>query len=188
MLPDTLPATVLNAQDEQGLTPLVLAVKSRNMTLLQWLLSHGADANVVGGALAAPTCVTGHAVQLKDARYLEQLLAFGASVHFHDVLGRTPLHHALDLKHSEHLQLLVLYGANLDARHIDFRQARYAQTIRQVINDLPVDMSGAALKTAMAQGIAARRRLVVLTLGARVVPALSPDVLHLICQYASLTH
>ena len=187
MLPDMLSASVLDARDAQGFTPLVLAVKSRNMTMVQWLLSHGADPNTDSAKLpVAPRAITA-AVQLKDAQYLEKLLAFGASVHVCDVMGKSPLSQALDLQHAEHLQLLVLYGANLDAYHIQFRHgATNIQTIRQIIKDFPVGTSGAALKTAMAQGLAARRRLIVLTLGARIVPALSRDILQLICQYSSL--
>ena len=187
MLPDMLPASVLDARDAQGFTPLVLAVKSRNMAMVRWLLSHGADPNADSAAPPiAPRPITA-AVQLKDAQYLEHLLACGASVHFCDVLGKSPLSQALDLQHAEHLQLLVLYGANLDVYHIQFRHGATAiQTIRQIIKDFPVGTSGAALKTAITQGLAARRRLVVLTLGARVVPALARDILQLICQYSSL--
>ena len=187
MLPNTLSSIVLDARDAQGFTPLVLAVKSRNMTMVQWLLSHWADPNIDSATQpVAPRPITA-AVQLKDAQYLEKLLAFGASVHVCDVMGKTPLGQALDLQHAEHLQLLVLYGANVDIDHIQFRHgATSTQTIRQIIKDFPVGTSGAALKTAMAQGLAARRRLVVLTLGARIVPALSRDILQLICQYSSL--
>lgn len=187
MLPDTLPAGVLEARDAQGFTPLVLAVKSRNIAMVQWLLSHGADPNASPTPPpVAPRPIT-VAVQLKDAQYLEQLLASGASVHFTDVLGNTPLSQALNLQHAEQLQLLVLYGANLDVSHIQFRHgATGLQTIRQIIKDFPAGTSGAALKTAMVQALAARRRLAVLTLGSRVVPALSRDVMQIICQYSSL--
>ena len=185
-LPDMLSATVLDARDAQGFTPLVLAVKSRNITMVQWLLSHGADPNADSATLPTLRPITA-AVQLKDAQYLKQLLDVGASVHFCDVLGKTALSQALDLQHAEHLQLLVLYGANLDVYHIQFRHgATDIQTIRQIIKEFPAGTSGAALKTAMAQGLAARRRLVVLALGARIVPALSRDILQLICQCSSL--
>ena len=186
LLPQTLPATTLNAQDAQGLMPLTLAVQSRNMTMLQWLLTHGADPNTTNRTQPASRPITA-AVRLKDPRYLEKLLAFGASVHCYDVFYKTPLSHALDLQHPDHLQLLVLHGANLDAHHMQFRHgAGYSQTIRHIINDFPVGTSGAGLKAAMVQGLAARRHLVVLTLGARVAPDLSRDILQLICQYSSL--
>lgn len=187
MLPDTLSASVVEARDAQGFTPLVLAVKSRNIAMVRWLLSHGADPNADSSTPPiAPRPITA-AVQLKDAQHLQQLLAFGASVHCCDVLGNTPLSQALNLQHAEQLQLLVLYGANLDVRHTQFRHgATGVQTIRQIINDFPAGTSGAALKTAMVQALAARRRLAVLTLGSRVVPALSRDVLQIICQYSSL--
>ena len=182
-----LSASILDARDAQGFTPLVLAVKSRNMTMVRWLLSHGADPNSSDSTTVHTFRPMTAAIQLKDAQFLAQLLAFGASVHFRDALGRTVLSQALDLQHAEHLQLLVLYGASLDVRHIQFRHtATNIQTIRQIIMDFPAGTSGAALKTAMTQGLAARRRLVMLALGARIVPALSRDILQLICQYSSL--
>ena len=186
LLPEMLPATILNTQDAQGLTPLTLAVKSRNMTMLQWLLTHGADPNTTNPTRPASRPITA-AVQLKDPAYLEKLLAYGANVHCRDVFYKTPLSHALDLQHRDHLQLLVLYGANLDAHHIQFRHgAGHSQTIRHIISDFPAGTSGAGLKAAMVQGLAARRHLVVLTLGARVAPDLSQDILQLICQYSLL--
>lgn len=193
MLPDTLPGRVLNAPDSDGLTPLVLAVQSRNMALLQWLLSHGADPDCTHTSFPVPRPVTA-ALKLKDARYLEQLLASGASINFCSMFGKPPLSSALDFEHADHLQLLVQYGADVDAPHMKgaFHPTHGAshsgeRTIRQAICENRDGTSGAALKTAMAQGLAPRRHLVVFTLGARAVPALPRDVLQLICQYASLT-
>lgn len=186
MLPDTLPASVLDAPDSGGLTPMVLAVQSRNMALLQWLLSHGADPDCTHTSLPVPRPVTA-ALKLKDARYLEQLLASGATVNFCSMFGKSPLSSALDFEHADHLQLLVQYGADLDALHMNGASHSGDQTIRQTISENRDGTSGAALKTAMAQGLAPRRHLVVLTLAARAVPALPRDVLQLICQYASLT-
>jgi len=99
------------------------------------------------------------------------------------------------MQHAKHLQLLVLYGANLDEHpeiayaydRVDYGACyNPCQAIRQTINDFAVGTPGAALRTAMAQGLAARRHLVVLILGARVAPALSQDTVQLICQYACL--
>lgn len=103
--------------------------------------------------------------------------------------------HALDLQHAEHLRLLVMYGADLDEHKISstmYEHIRYTpshnhdQPMRQFIKELPLRSAGAALRAAMAQGLAARRHLVVLILGTRVACTLSQDVMQLICQYASL--
>lgn len=162
------------------------------MALLQWLLSHGADPDGGGLATSAPKPITA-ALQLKDARYLGQLLANGAASNVCAVPGKSLLSSALELRHADHLELLVQYGADLDAVHENDSTHRthgvsdsHDQTIRQTISDFPAGSSRVALKTAMAKGLAARRHLVVLTLGARAVPALSRDVLQLICQHASL--
>ena len=95
MLPQTLPANVLNGHEAETGTPLMLSLASRNTALVQWLLLHGTDLNAVSTPIAR--CPIMVAVRLKDAQYLEQLLSFGANVHCHDAIGRTPLSCTLDI-------------------------------------------------------------------------------------------
>lgn len=43
MLPDTIPAHILEAEDDHFMTPLLLAVRSRNLAVVEWLLAQGVD-------------------------------------------------------------------------------------------------------------------------------------------------
>ena len=129
-------------------------------------------------------------MKVRDAWFLEQLLAFGESVHSLGGCEKTALGLALDLQHAEHLRLLVLHAANLDEHPVIVNSVTGSsyisdRSVRQTISDLPVRTPGAALKTAMAQGLADRLHLVVSIL-AHLAPAMSQDNMQLICQYADL--
>ena len=183
MLPPDLSEQTQNAADKQGGIPLTYAVMSRNKTMLTWLLQHSADPN--GDIMSTPIM---QAICVKDVTFLQDLLTAGATVHCRDAANKSPLNLAVELQHSEHLQLLVTYGANLKSHHFQFRHGcGTSQTVWHFVQDFPAGTSGAALKTAVARGLAVRRHLVVMALAAHVAPHLPRDVLHLICQYASLT-
>lgn len=195
MLPDTIPAHILDAEDDHRRTPLLLAVRSRNLAVVEWLLAQGVDPDDNINVEESSLWPVIEAVKLRSAQIFIRLLNCGATVHCRDEYGRTPVSHALDLQHAEHLRLLVMYGADLDEHkvsstvyeHIRFTPSHnHDQPMRQFIKELPLRSAGAALRAAVAQGLAARRHLVVLILGTRVPCSLSQDVMQLICQYASL--
>jgi len=187
MLPTHLPGDILNARDQKGCVSLTLALKTRNRTLVTWLLEHGADPNGLGVSIS-PYLPIMQALQLKDVTFLQYLLTAGATVHCRNGASKSPLSVAVEKQHPEHLQLLVLYGANLESHHAQFRfGCSTTKTVRQVIYDFPIGTSGAVLKPAVAKALAIRRHLLVMILAARVAPDLPRDVVQLICQYAQVT-
>ncbi|DBA97591.1 hypothetical protein WJX77_012135 [Trebouxia sp. C0004] len=187
MLPSHLPGNILNARDQKGCVPLTLALKTRNKTLVTWLLENGADPNGLGVSIS-PYLPIMQALQLKDVTFLQYLLTAGATVHCRNGASKSPLSLAVEKQHPEHLQLLVLYGANLESHHAQFRfGCSTTKTVRQVIYEFPIGTSGAVLKPAIAKALAIRRHLLVMILAARVAPDLPRDVVQLICQYAQVT-
>jgi hypothetical protein len=81
----------LNARGDDGVTPLLVALRARRIGAVMWMLQRGADASAVDGsgrgALHELTSADG--VRLCDA-----LLAGGADPTHADAAGRTPLHAA----------------------------------------------------------------------------------------------
>ena len=186
LLPIDLPQQTLNALDLEGKTPLTHAIEARNRAMTTWLLQHCADPDFTADNRPHYRPVFA-AVNAKDIFFLQQLLDAGTSIHVKDYVQDTPLNKALQQQHAEHFYLLILYGANLDARHARFRFGYSGpSTVRQVIQDFPEGTSGALLRDAVKKALAARRRLVVMTLAARAAPKLVPDVLQLICTFSGV--
>ncbi len=73
-------------------TPLQQAIEIGDLTLVQWLLSHGAN---IDGGDANGTTPLATAVREGQIRLAQLLIEAGASPHLRDLHGQTPLHRLL---------------------------------------------------------------------------------------------
>lgn len=124
----------VNARDDVGNTPLVLAVRARgggtagpspvseDLAVVAVLLEAGADASARNAAL--PHAAAGAYVETARSRFdpvetpaiVAALLAAGADVHARDGNASIPLHHAASAEASETVTMLLDAGSDVDAR------------------------------------------------------------------------
>jgi ankyrin repeat protein len=103
---------LINETDRaSGLTPLMLAVKSRNAETASWLIRQGAEPD---RPCARGTSTLMYAAKRGDCAMLQLLLAAGAAIGQVDPEQRTPLHHAAMHGKEEAVALLLEGGAGLE--------------------------------------------------------------------------
>ncbi|XP_020293932.1 putative ankyrin repeat protein RBE_0220 isoform X5 [Pseudomyrmex gracilis] len=91
----------VNAETQDGTTPLHHAIKFENMEIAELLLNHGANVN----ASDKSELVSG----------VQMLLDRGANVNAETRYGTTPLHHAIKFENMKIAELLLDHGANVNA-------------------------------------------------------------------------
>ena len=107
----------VNAQDDQGLTPLHYAARSsKDVSVVSLLLDLGADVNATSSKGFTPlhAAASGN----PDPSVTALLLDGGADIEARDSNGATPLHHAVIFVNEDPsvLKLLLDRGADVDAR------------------------------------------------------------------------
>ena len=103
---------LVHGEDRNGDTPLLHAVVSGQMEVLQYLISKGAKVTVKTKAELTPL----HLASQKGHRDIAELLIKrGNSVNAKSNLGQTPLHEAAFYGHMEVVELLVENGADVNA-------------------------------------------------------------------------
>lgn len=108
--------TYLESRDFVGDTPLLSAISFDNLELVQFLLQHGADANVKvdDGYTCLLTSVESEAAV--SVKIVEALVVAGADIHLAGTKGWTPLHMAAARGHTKKAQILIDAGANVNQR------------------------------------------------------------------------
>eukprot|EP01103_Thecamoeba_quadrilineata_P012733 TRINITY_DN3359_c0_g1_i2.p1 TRINITY_DN3359_c0_g1~~TRINITY_DN3359_c0_g1_i2.p1 ORF type:complete len:689 (-),score=135.19 TRINITY_DN3359_c0_g1_i2:1-2067(-) len=100
----------INAKNEKGNTPLLLAIHDRNYYAAQVLLQAGANINAPNNHRETPlrwACIIAH------EEVVQLCLSHGADTDVTDRTGNTPLHHAAHSGQKEICEMLVENGANL---------------------------------------------------------------------------
>ena len=117
-----------NRRNNDGETPLHLAIIHRNIEMCELLIEGGADVNVTDGDGGTPlhyATKRGHTVQLPtaiiqvliavDTEIVKLLINAGADVNKEDD-GYTALHFATDMGHTEIVKLLINAGADVNIK------------------------------------------------------------------------
>ena len=131
-----------NMMDENGWTPLIIAVFFQHMDINEKPIAAGADVNAKGWRGVTPlhkAAVGGGAVleelrllELISYKVLELLITKGADVNAKDEDGLTPLMYAVLEGNKESVKMLILKGANLNVKDEDGETAlHYAGSFGQ---------------------------------------------------------
>jgi ankyrin repeat protein len=100
--------------DEQGMTPLLLAIKQGRPDVVELLLNHGADIHHAAHDGVTPLFL---AIRERRSDLVALLLDKGADVNTRGAIsGVTPLHVGAYTGDTEILRLLLRHGANKQAR------------------------------------------------------------------------
>ncbi|XP_023232253.1 titin homolog [Centruroides sculpturatus] len=120
--------SLVNAQDNDGYSPLHLAVISGNKVMARFLLRMGADVDAVDNE--KHTCVH-WATVCADVESLEILIDAGAKISTSDIHGAHPMHYVAQMSGRYNpnrraalgvLRLLLQHGAQVDCRDQEGRQ------------------------------------------------------------------
>ncbi|XP_046856268.1 85/88 kDa calcium-independent phospholipase A2-like [Xenia sp. Carnegie-2017] len=79
----------IEAENNEGETPLHIMVKRKRQSSVVCLLSHGADVNALGMSNETPLHI---AVKVGDVHIVKTLIVFGADINAVNSKGETPLH------------------------------------------------------------------------------------------------
>ncbi len=106
---------LVNAKDDDGYTPLQLAITIfGKQEAVKLLIAKGADVNAKNNG-ATPLHLT--LTKLGDKEMVELLVANGADVNVkEDTMGATPLHFAADKGHKDIVEFLISKGADINAK------------------------------------------------------------------------
>ncbi|GFR58119.1 26S proteasome non-ATPase regulatory subunit 10, partial [Elysia marginata] len=99
----------VNSVNDNSETPLVVAAKSRNYTIIDLLLTRGAAPNTADSLGVSPLH---YEAGQGDVEAVKLMLSYGANPNAEDFMGRTPLHYAVVGSHLETVDLLVFCGAD----------------------------------------------------------------------------
>ncbi|MFL6715226.1 MAG: ankyrin repeat domain-containing protein [Burkholderiaceae bacterium] len=120
---------LINAPDRaSGLTPLMLAVKSRSADMAHWLISQGASLDL---PCARGTNALMYAAKRGDCEMVQLLLAAGAQLGQADPEGRTALHHAAMQGKEKAVALLLDRGATLEQQDAEGNTALLLALVNQ---------------------------------------------------------
>ena len=116
-------------------TPLFAASRHGHLTVVRFLVTHGADMEKAGDDGWTPLITASYYGHLGVIRYL---LENGANMDQVDVQGRTSLHWAVRNGNLEATKLLMIYGADLNAKtNVGYLPSDFARNeeIKQAIRD-----------------------------------------------------
>jgi Ankyrin repeats (many copies) len=105
----------INAQDDEGMTPLAGAVVREQIGVMTFLLDHGADPNIPNmHGLTPLEQACGHD-KGSSVVLAQLLLGAGANVNATDGDGETALHKAAYYGNSDVIEILLAHGASINA-------------------------------------------------------------------------
>ena len=133
------PANVRGSTNTRGSTPLIRAVTSADLEVMNLLLKHGADVNLkmADRQTAIMAVLSGRAPETQALDMIRVLHEAGADVnvialinHREDTRGGTALHYAARKRYKEVIKKLAAYGIDMNAKDqdgltaLDYTQSR----------------------------------------------------------------
>lgn len=106
-----LDATLIEARDKDGSTPLHCAVWKGHQAAVEFMVERGADVNVQNQNDHWGTTPLHAAAHANQAAIAEMLIERGADVNARDLKGKTPLHHTTFHKAKATAKVLERHGA-----------------------------------------------------------------------------
>lgn len=103
----------IEAQNNDGLTPIVEAARNGHLAVVELLLDRGVDVNAKDGSRLEETALF-IAAGCNYVEISQLLIDRGADVNLGDALGAAPLHHAASRNSVDVADLLIAHGANID--------------------------------------------------------------------------
>lgn len=101
----------VNAEDDDGNTPLFIAVESGNFPITKMLLVAGAKVNMTNKHNNTPLHV---AVEMHDENITKLLLGYGATVNVLNDFNKTPMFLAVQSRKINIIKLLIDFGINVN--------------------------------------------------------------------------
>ena len=105
----------INEKDEGGNSLLHIAVRKKDIKLVQYLVSKGADVNIRNNNNDTPLQI---AVFFENVEILTLLVSNGANLNVTDFLGRTPLHDTVNREHFQNTKYLISKGAEINTQDV----------------------------------------------------------------------
>jgi len=106
----------VNAETNEGVTPLVFAVAANRQEVVKLLIKAGADVNKITSKYETPLLI---AVKYQYAEIAEALIRAGAEIDFSDRHDATALHYAALYGYFQLADMLIYYGASIDNKSIE---------------------------------------------------------------------
>jgi ankyrin repeat protein len=108
-----------HVKDNEGNTPLHIAIKNGKVEIAQLLIANGADLHAKDNEGNTQLHI---AVKNGKVEIAQLLIANGADLHAKDIYGNTPLHRAAIVKHKELAALLIANGADFFDRNNNYNK------------------------------------------------------------------
>lgn len=136
----------MSFQDEEGNTPLHLAVRERRRNFVHLLLKERANVNILNAEASSPLHMAAICCKTEQS-ILTDLIQSGAKLNQTNPFGQTPLLIACDRTHDRLVRLLLEFGANPNCRDISGQTPlHYCNRLDYVTVQLLLD-AGAPLNT-----------------------------------------
>ena len=111
----------IDAQNKHNATPLHVAVKSKNLQLVRYLVAYGADIEAQNLYKATPLH---NASREGFPEIVSYLICQGSEINAQTVEGDTPLHQAVRKNKPDNVKTLILAGADTHIKNLQKRSAR----------------------------------------------------------------
>ncbi|WP_457597031.1 ankyrin repeat domain-containing protein [Hydrogenimonas sp.] len=102
----------IDAQSKAGISPLHIAVKTRNLGMVDYLLDHGADVDIQDNNGYTPLL---YAISQRRLEIVKSLVRHDADVNLANASGITPLQQAAYTNDFAIVDFLLRHGADADA-------------------------------------------------------------------------
>ncbi|RZI47379.1 ankyrin repeat domain-containing protein [Rickettsiales endosymbiont of Peranema trichophorum] len=121
----------VNVLELFGSSPLHKAIYYQRLDIVELLIKHRADVNIIGEGYTTPTCTPLHFAADKDPDITLLLLEAGANVNALNCAGLPALDIAIDHRHKENCIILLQYGADPGLCRARLRDTKFFANVSQ---------------------------------------------------------